>query len=665
MSTPSEAFLCPITKCVMDHPVFTSLGTTYEYAAISQWLVSRDADPLTNAKLPSKVLIKNFLLRTQIQEWKASNLGTSTGFQSFPDSVPPPFETSSAELPPPAPDARAGASLLDRILLHSSTSARRTKAERSGDVPPVVTAHGREYEFRRQSGRLEVMCRGTSDWTPLPFATDALSVTPLGCVFYKRGEVHDAVVEQDESKPNIPTCRDGASCATSNCRFAHPYPCRFGLGCRGLGNGSCKLVHPSPDSVVPLGSDFPLSQACKFGSGCSNAKCHFAHPSGRVKIRRVPFCLPVTHSLDLQKLDKPLALDLGDLPLGATKFQFHGEFAFFFKPYPGAWAKEHFETCTVVRYSSKASSHKRVMEKSLAGHYCNAAVGCGGYVVLSWWPYEDEAMRAIHEGAKSLRAVEKTLVLTVKSSEAQSSKQQAEIARQQKALEAREAELAVQREAVEREKGAAKAANGARLQAERRAVQAERGAQATKASADALVANARFQAQGATRAAQLERDARFQAEKRAAQAQYQVGKARAQGERDAQYQADKARAHAERNAQYQAEKARREAEKEARRRAEAAWRSQMSERFRLRDPIHVYALRAQRSGDAEADWTLVLDYHKGAHALELDDSSELGGNQKLRVTEHNKVFEFDLVSAGEFEGIGTLPIVPPSLCDGF
>jgi hypothetical protein len=376
-----------------------------------------------------------------------------------------------------------------------------------------------------------------------------------------------------------------------------------------------------------------------------------------VKIRRAPYRLPITHSLDLQRLDKPLSLDLGDVPPGATKFQFDGEFAFFFKPYPGAWATEHFESCTVVRYSSKTMSHKRVMQKSLAGHYCNAAVGKGGFIVLSWWPYEDEAMRAIHEGAKSLRAVERTLEFTVKTS----AKQQEEIARQQKALDAREAELEAQKQALD-------AADKARVQAERRAVQAERGAQATKKSADVLVANARYQAESAARAAQRERDARLQAEKRAVQAEdrvrFQAEKARIKEERNAQYLAEKAR----KDAQYQAERARAQAEREARRQAEAAWRNQRSERSRMRDPIHIYALSSGRAGDAEADWTLVGDYHKGAHALELGDAAESGGGgrvQRFRVTEHDKVFEFDLVATGELEALGSLPIVPRALCDGF
>ena len=58
----------------------------------------------------------------------------------------------------------------------------------------------------------------------------------------------------------------------------------------------------------------------------------------------------------------PLALDM---PARATKFQFEGEFVFFFVPYAGAWAKNHFETCSVHRLSCKAGGHRHVGEYQL------------------------------------------------------------------------------------------------------------------------------------------------------------------------------------------------------------------------------------------------------------------------------------------------------------
>jgi hypothetical protein len=148
---------------------------------------------------------------------------------------------------------------------------------------------------------------------------------------------------------------------------------------------------------------------------------------------------------------------------------------------------------------------------------------------------------------------------------------------------------------------------------------------------------------------------------------------------------------AKRKAAAEAE-AKRKAEKEARRKAaaessaraqrmreERAWAQRMrdsarqSERFRMLDPIHVYALREPRlSGDSGDDWVLVLDYHKGAHALQLESGSAEGSgsgsgpHQRLLVTEKDTVFSFDLVAPADLGTLsGSLPVVPGRLCDGF
>ena len=51
-------FLCPIGQQIMADPVTTADGHTYERDNIEEWLFHQDKDtnPLTNAKLPSKVL---------------------------------------------------------------------------------------------------------------------------------------------------------------------------------------------------------------------------------------------------------------------------------------------------------------------------------------------------------------------------------------------------------------------------------------------------------------------------------------------------------------------------------------------------------------------------------------------------------------------------------
>ena len=73
---PSEAseaaevpddFICSITTEIMTDPVSTSDGFTYERAAITEWLRTKDTSPKTGAKLESKALIPNHSLRSMIR----------------------------------------------------------------------------------------------------------------------------------------------------------------------------------------------------------------------------------------------------------------------------------------------------------------------------------------------------------------------------------------------------------------------------------------------------------------------------------------------------------------------------------------------------------------------------------------------------------------------
>ena len=84
-----------------------------------------------------------------------------------------------------------------------------------------------------------------------------------------------------------------------------------------------------------------------------------------------------------------------------------------------------------------------------------------------------------------------------------------------------------------------------------------------------------------------------------------------------------------------------------------------AERWRMLDPIHVYC-----QDELSGEYTLVLDYHKGAHALSLEEAVTPGGAQRLRVTENDLVFEFDLVCPAKL-GTMSLPLVPQRLCKGF
>ena len=66
---PPEEFLCPISCELMEDPATTLAGNTYEKTHIMAWFRTHQTDPLTNAKLSSKRLVPNNLLRSQIHAW--------------------------------------------------------------------------------------------------------------------------------------------------------------------------------------------------------------------------------------------------------------------------------------------------------------------------------------------------------------------------------------------------------------------------------------------------------------------------------------------------------------------------------------------------------------------------------------------------------------------
>ena len=61
--------VCPITAEIMTDPVCTSDGFTYERAAITEWLRTKDTSPLTGATLESKTLVPNLSLRSIIRRF--------------------------------------------------------------------------------------------------------------------------------------------------------------------------------------------------------------------------------------------------------------------------------------------------------------------------------------------------------------------------------------------------------------------------------------------------------------------------------------------------------------------------------------------------------------------------------------------------------------------
>lgn len=581
--TVPPAFLCPITHLLMEWPVFTSAGTTYEHVAISCHLERKDTDPLTNQRLPNKTLVQNVLLRSQIQEWIDQHPSDAAALRNF--------EATNQPGPSDAANSTEKAmARLDQILRFTGTGKKSSRQERVAHVPEPLWLQGRKYCFQRcrGTGVLQVKNEGFSGWIDMPQGTNTLFATPAGIIFFDQYEIHEALVADTEGTEAAVAqghafravfaqpCKFGAKCTNKSCAYAHPFVCSYGVTCRKRGT-TCKFLHPDDDSVVPLGKEWPLNQDCKYGPTCSNKTCHFAHTRGRMAIKRRQKKLFMTHACDLQPLDVPQPLNFGNLPQGATKFSFQGEFVFFFKPFPGAWAKEqHFQTCTVHRLSPKTLTYKLLMDYSLEGHYCNVAVGVGRYFVLSWWPYEEEAMRAIHEAVQRERGMENAFRQELKSKDQQ---------------------IQTQEKAFRQE-----------LQSKEQQIQSQENALRQK---DSYISQIKQKMQE-DRKAMREKEMRWHEQRR----------------------------------------------RETQRR---------NERFRLRDPIHVYALQEGRDGNSPDDWILAIDYHKGAHGLQLEPPMDASGAQRLCVTEHRTIFEFELRAPADLLGMGAgaLPVCPEQMCDGF
>ena len=69
-----DAFICPITRSIMEDPVIISDGRTYERTAIEKWLNKSKTSPLTNEPLrDSNIVLPNWNLKNAIVDWKQNN----------------------------------------------------------------------------------------------------------------------------------------------------------------------------------------------------------------------------------------------------------------------------------------------------------------------------------------------------------------------------------------------------------------------------------------------------------------------------------------------------------------------------------------------------------------------------------------------------------------
>jgi hypothetical protein len=75
-------FLCPLTQELMDEPVISNDGVTYERAAILKWLKEHDTCPVTQRPLSRSSLIPNTELRRALDLWQMESSMSSLSLKS-------------------------------------------------------------------------------------------------------------------------------------------------------------------------------------------------------------------------------------------------------------------------------------------------------------------------------------------------------------------------------------------------------------------------------------------------------------------------------------------------------------------------------------------------------------------------------------------------------
>ena len=82
-----EFLVCPITQEVMDDPVITSDGHTFERSAIEAWLSNNNTNPMTGSEIKSKALTPNFALRDACAAYKAKQPGNADSIRRYKSAV--------------------------------------------------------------------------------------------------------------------------------------------------------------------------------------------------------------------------------------------------------------------------------------------------------------------------------------------------------------------------------------------------------------------------------------------------------------------------------------------------------------------------------------------------------------------------------------------------
>ena len=65
-----QTMMCPISQTLMNDPVVTPYGISYERNSIEEWLKNHDTDPMTHQHLTKDMLVTNYTLKSIIKDYK-------------------------------------------------------------------------------------------------------------------------------------------------------------------------------------------------------------------------------------------------------------------------------------------------------------------------------------------------------------------------------------------------------------------------------------------------------------------------------------------------------------------------------------------------------------------------------------------------------------------
>ena len=67
-----NSFICPISNIMMENPVITPYGTTYEESEILKWIEKNNNDYITKKPLTKDMLLPNYILKAIMEKYRES-----------------------------------------------------------------------------------------------------------------------------------------------------------------------------------------------------------------------------------------------------------------------------------------------------------------------------------------------------------------------------------------------------------------------------------------------------------------------------------------------------------------------------------------------------------------------------------------------------------------